>query len=209
MKTDELIRALAADGADPPIPMTRHLGRALPAGLIAAAVLFALALGPRADIASAVQEPRFLFKFAVTLLLAGSAALAALQLARPEGRMPLLMLAGPVVLLLGVLGELAAMPASTWAPRLLGNNARVCLIAIPLLSLPVLAAGLLALRQGAPSRPALAGAVAGLLAGGLAATLYAAHCADDSPLFVATWYTLAVGVVAGLGALAGQRLLRW
>ena len=31
-----------------------------------------------------------------------------------------------------------------------------------------------------------------VLAGGIAATLYAAHCTDDSPLFVATWYTIAI-----------------
>ena len=44
--------------------------------------------------------------------------------------------------------------------------------------------------------PSLAGAVAGLAAGGVAATLYAAHCTDDSPLFVATWYTLAIAALA-------------
>lgn len=209
MKTDELIRALAADGATPPVSVKRHLGRALPVGLVAAAVLFALALGPRPDLAAALQDPRFLFKFVVTLFLAGTAALAALRLARPEGRMPLMLFAGPGVLLAGVLGELAATPSSTWASELMGNNALVCLAAIPILSLPVLAAGLLALRHGAPSRPALAGAVAGVLAGGLAATLYASHCTDDSPLFVATWYSLAIGIVTALGAVAGRWLLRW
>jgi hypothetical protein len=65
------------------------------------------------------------------------------------------------------------------------------------------------LRDGAPLRPALAGAAAGLVAGGLAATLYAAHCTDDSPLFVTTWYGIAVMVIAGVGALAGARWLRW
>ena len=41
------------------------------------------------------------------------------------------------------------------------------------------------------------------------ATLYAFHCFDDSPLFVATWYTLATLVVTAAGALVGRRLLRW
>ncbi|NJO33150.1 MAG: DUF1109 family protein, partial [Rhodospirillales bacterium] len=54
-----------------------------------------------------------------------------------------------------------------------------------------------------------AGAVAGLLASGLSAALYATHCPDDSPLFVAVWYTLAVGAVVVVGALAGRRVLRW
>ena len=52
-------------------------------------------------------------------------------------------------------------------------------------------------------------AAAGLLAGGLAATLYATHCTDDSPLFVAAWYSLAIAGVAALGALIGARWLRW
>ncbi|TIM59065.1 MAG: DUF1109 family protein, partial [Mesorhizobium sp.] len=65
------------------------------------------------------------------------------------------------------------------------------------------------LRYGAPTRPVLAGAVAGLLAGGLAATFYAAHCFDDSPLFVATWYTIAIAILAALGAFGGRLLVRW
>jgi hypothetical protein len=80
---------------------------------------------------------------------------------------------------------------------------------IPLLSLPLLVAALFGLRHGAPARPALSGAIAGALSAGLAATLYAAHCTDDSPLFVATWYTLATALVAAIGALAGSKLLKW
>jgi hypothetical protein len=65
------------------------------------------------------------------------------------------------------------------------------------------------MRHGAPTRPALAGAVAGLLAGGLGAALYAAHCTDDSPLFVATWYTIAIAGVTIVGSLLGRYFLRW
>ena len=72
-----------------------------------------------------------------------------------------------------------------------------------------LGALLIALRAGAPQSPAMAGAVAGLLAGALSAALYATHCPDDSPLFVALWYTLAVGLVTLTGALLGHRVLRW
>jgi hypothetical protein len=81
--------------------------------------------------------------------------------------------------------------------------------AIPAMSLPLLGAALIALRHGAPTRPALAGACAGILSAGLAATLYAVHCTDDSPLFVAVWYTLAAAVVASVGALIGSRMLRF
>jgi hypothetical protein len=78
-----------------------------------------------------------------------------------------------------------------------------------LISLPLLVASLLGLRHGAPTRPAMAGAIAGLLSAGLAATLYASHCPDDSPLFVATWYTIATAVVTAIGALAGSKVLRF
>jgi len=77
------------------------------------------------------------------------------------------------------------------------------------MSLPLLAAALIALRHGAPTRPALAGAIAGLLSAGIAATFYASHCTDDSPLFVVTWYTIATALVTAVGALAGSRVLRF
>ena len=65
------------------------------------------------------------------------------------------------------------------------------------------------MRAGAPQTPRVAGALAGLAAAGIAATLYASNCPDNSPLFVASWYPLATLIVAAVGALAGDRLLRW
>jgi hypothetical protein len=73
----------------------------------------------------------------------------------------------------------------------------------------LLAGSLIGLRHGAPSRPAVAGAIAGMMSAGLAATLYASHCTDDSPLFVVTWYSIATAAVAAIGALAGSRVLRY
>jgi hypothetical protein len=51
--------------------------------------------------------------------------------------------------------------------------------------------------------------MAGLGASGIAATLYATNCADDSPLFIATWFSLAILVVTVAGYLTGRRLLAW
>jgi hypothetical protein len=76
------------------------------------------------------------------------------------------------------------------------------------MALPLLVAALTGLRQGAATRPALSGAVAGLMSGGLAATVYAAHCTDDSPLFVATWYSIGIAGLTVVGAAAGSRVLR-
>jgi len=117
--------------------------------------------------------------------------------------------AAPALLAATVVAELVAVPSGQWLIRLVGTNSRVCLTAIPLMSLPLLAAFMLVLRRGAPVARTTAGAAAGLAASGLAAALYATHCPDDSPLFVAVWYSIAIGGVTLLGALLGRILLRW
>jgi hypothetical protein len=212
MRTEDLVRTLATDHGHRPPPLRLSLWLAIALGLLLGAVLFWTMLGPRPDIALAARDPRFILKFVVTLALAVSAAGLLLRLVRPgasAGRWTSALLIGPVLLGLGILYELASVPASTWIPRLIGTNARLCLSSIPLLAAPTLAALLWAMRAGAPTRPALAGALAGLVAGGLGAALYAAHCIDDSPLFVVTWYGLAIALVTAIGFAAGSRLLRW
>ena len=59
------------------------------------------------------------------------------------------------------------------------------------------------------TKPVVAGSVAGLASAAFAATLYASNCINDSPLFVAAWYTTAIAVVTIAGGLLGSRLLRW
>lgn len=212
MKTDDLIRAIAQDATPPGLRPEVKLSLALAGGLVIAAALFMLLLGPRGNALASLDELRFLLKFVVTLALAVGATGLVLRLIRPGatlGAWRRALLLAPGLLLIGIASELIALPGSGWLTALVGSNARNCLTYIPLMGLAPLALILLALRSGAPSRPALAGAVAGLIAGGISAALYAAHCPDDSPLFVATWYTLAIALLAGLGALIGRRLLRW
>ena len=104
--------------------------------------------------------------------------------------------------------QLIATPSSLWG-TLLGTNAMHCLTIIPVLASVPLASLLIALRHGAPTNPGLTGAVAALASAGIAATLYASNCTDDSPLFVVAWYPLATAVVAAAGYFLGQRVLRW
>jgi len=146
------------------------------------------------------------------VLLAAAALALVLQVGRPvpvRGWRVAALAAAPALLVATVVAELAAVPSGQWLVRLVGTNSRVCLTAIPLMSLPLLAAFMLVLRRGAPVSRTAAGAVAGLAASGLAAVLYATHCPDDSPLFVAVWYPIAIGAVSLLGAFLGRVLLRW
>lgn len=211
MKTETFISALAADRIIATRPAVA-LSIAASIGFAVAAAGFLLALGVRPDAAAALGTLRFPFKFAVTLALFAAGARLALALATPGADVgkPARLFAVPALLLAGAVAiELMAVPVGAWAARLVGTNARVCLVAIPALALGPLAAVLLALRSAAPTAPLRAGAAAGLVAAAIAATLYASHCIDDSPLFVAVWYSLATAVVVAAGAWLGPRVLRW
>jgi hypothetical protein len=211
MKTEHLIRALAADVVKRP-PLGHLIMAALAVGTVLSTIWFMARIGLRPDFAIAAQDFRFILKFLVTLALAVSAAGLLLRLARPgisRGLWFPALLAGPIMLAIGIGYELTAFAPSEWTARLIGRYSSFCLRTIPVLSAPILIALLIALRQGAPTRPVLAGAVAGLVAGGVGAFLYAAHCPDDSPLFVLAWYGLSIGAITLVGSLIGSRVLRW
>ncbi|PKA44029.1 DUF1109 domain-containing protein [Rhizobium sullae] len=211
MKTDDLISLLAQDA-----PVRTRLGPLLMGGLLigvaVSAALFLSAVGIRHDMANAIETARVLFKMFVTLTLAVTACGLVFRIGRPAVslRLSSLALFVPLILLAaGTAAELMAIPQDAWETAMLGRNAGFCLFFISILSFAPLAGFLWALKNGAPERPALAGAAAGLAAGGIAAALYAWHCPDDSPLFLAVWYTTAIAAVTALGALIGSRYLKW
>ena len=210
MNTEDLIHALVADGSGPVVPIERSLLRALGAAFILAE-LSLFFRHPRADIVPAFSTAPFVFKIALMLVLTGTCIVSFVDAARPistPGRRWIAMVA-PLLLVGGVLVELLTVPSQTWSARLIGHNAAHCLTFIPLISLAPLACLLAALRSGAPRHPTLAGASAGLLAGAVGATVYALTCPDDSPLFIAAWYSLALAIVAAISSALGNRLLRW
>jgi hypothetical protein len=188
------------------------LAGAVAGGILIAAILFFVGIGFRPDISEAVESNRFLFKFVVTVSLAVTAIWVTLSVGRPGGSLAhrgLALAIAPALLACAAVVELVVLPESQWMLRLVGHNARFCLTLIPLLSIGPLACLLAALREGAPSSPGPAGAVAGLGASGIAATFYAANCTDDSALFVITWYPIAIMIVTAAGYLIGRKLLRW
>ena len=212
MDTDQLIRTLAADNAHRARPVGFVLALALLSAAPVSVAMFFAGLGVRPDVMTAMHNPFFDLKFAVTLALALSAMTVSLHLSRPEASLrgwAWLLLIPAGILATAIASEMMMPQRLPMMTRLIGSNSRVCMTAIPLMSLPLLAAALIGLRHGAPTRPAVAGAIAGLLSAGLAATLYASHCTDDSPLFVTTWYTISTALVTAIGALVGPRVLRF
>jgi len=212
MRTEDLIKALDADARNKAMPLGRAWWLAAGVAVVVAGVVFFMTIGPRPDIMPAMHTMRFMSKFVFTLVLTASAFALIRALSTPGAasrRAKLWMAAAPVLVVIAVILELVVVPEAEWGRRLVGSNMMICMSFIPLIGIGPLAIFLGILRYGAPTRPVLAGAVAGLLAGGLAATFYAAHCFDDSPLFVATWYTIAIAFLTALGALGGWFFVRW
>jgi hypothetical protein len=100
-------------------------------------------------------------------------------------------------------------PKADAAALIMGRSANVCPFLIVMLSLPVYGGLLLALRRLAPTRLGLAGAAAGLAAGGWAAVIYCFHCPESTAPFIVIWYSLGIVLAATLGALIGRYALRW
>ncbi|MBV8795229.1 MAG: DUF1109 domain-containing protein [Hyphomicrobiales bacterium] len=212
MKTSELIAALTADPIQEPIRLGRRVAVALAIGFLGSLAIYALLMGPRPDIAEAARTMRFNLKFVDAFAFALPTLLLMLRLARPDAKprtIALWLLAPLIILAAGVVVELIVVPSNEWMSRLVGHHSMFCMRMIPLLAAPILIALIVALRAGAPLHPGLTGALAGAGSAGVAALLYASHCPDDSPLFVATWYPLATVICVGVGALAGQRFLAW
>src|SRR5262249_11949493 len=145
MQTYDLIRVLASDQQVVQGSIARWMTLCLAAGFAVSAALFWWTLGPRVDIVAAATTPRFVLKIVEMLLLATAAAILALRLARPAAlaRGAAVALVGAAALLVVAAAiELLLVPSVQWSAKLVGSNSRICLTAIPLLSLPLLAGGL-------------------------------------------------------------------
>ena len=213
MKTSDLIAALTLEA---PVVSPRQLERALALWLIPAALLVlagvVLWLGLRPDLHTAVTGVTFWAKSAYTATLGAGAFWLLDRLGRPgaDVRTPMVVLAAALVTVCVVAGlELMGLPSSARAVAIMGRSARVCPTNILILSGAAAPFVFFAARRFAPFRPGLAGAAAGLLTAGLAATLYGLHCPEHTAAFVAIWYTLGMALSAAAGAVIGRLAFRW
>ena len=213
MKTDELVRLLAS--GTPPVASyaaARRLALALGWGLAGALLIVLAVMGVRSDLAQESGRLMFWIKPAFAAALAWAALAVMARLVRPGMRVTSLWLAlaAPVLLIwMLAAGMLANAAPAERSALVFGESWLVCPPNIALVSLPLLAALLWAMKGLAPTQLALAGAGSGLLAGSLGALVYALHCPESSVAFFAVWYVLGILIPTLLGAVLGPRVLRW
>jgi hypothetical protein len=212
VKTDELIAHLSADLEEAP---AHYVGSVLTMGVglgvLASGFLMLVAMGPRADLALAMAGGAFWMKLAYTLSFAVLGLWMVERLGRSDAsaRKPVLLLLVPVILLLTVAVVQLMEPGANRHQLVMGDSWKVCAIDILTISVPAFVAAFWALRKLAPTRLSQAGAGAGLLAGGVGASVYAFHCVEYTAPFILIWYTMGMVLAAAIGALIGRRALRW
>lgn len=210
MKTEDLIAALAADTV-PQRAIARQLALPFAATVALSVTVFALLWGVRPDLKAALASLA-MFKTLVPLVLVWLAMAAALALAHPGAATftRLTMLGGFIgMAALAFLMAFAHGGIEGLRQALPLDAMRNCTMSIIALAMPALAILFVGLSKGAAVKPRLAGAIAGLAAGGLAAAIYSLYCDKDMMLFAMPAYSLAIAVVALVGATLGPKLMRW
>ncbi len=213
MKTDDLV-ALLSTNLEPADrnAVVRTLCFALAAGSIVALGLAFVGLGFRSDLMTTRALIFLAIKLAFTIGIVGLALVYLTRLTRPGGERktwPFLVVVPFVVIVFLAVISLGSAPRSHWDRMIIGDEWLQCLLSIPIIAIIPFAASIWAVRKGAPTNLARAGAFAGLIAGGVSATAYALHCTDDSLPFVAVWYGGTIVLCTLAGAILGPRLLRW
>jgi hypothetical protein len=213
MKTDDLIDALAANIE--PIKGGELRNTVMIALAIGAVVAFCLVLAmfglPAAAPGGEFSALKVL-ALAFTLGLVAVGASLLIRSARPgEPGRKLLVLIGLLFLaiFLAALGTLLLTHPAAWGGMVFEPQWATCLVCIPLFAVAPFASLVWALRRGAPTNLARAGAIAGLVAGALGAVVFAFHHSGGSVPFIAFWYAGPILACAVVGAILGPRLLRW
>ena len=213
MKTDDLIAMLASDAA--PVAKRGVPVRLSMVAIVTAALAFGVLiawLGMRPDLMDAMHTSAYWMKTLYTLGLALSGFALVERLSRPGVRSRIgALLLGTCLLTIAALAVMQLMrtPANAMSVAMMGATWDRCPWRILALSLPGLVVVLAGMRRFAPTKPALAGAGAGIFIGGIAATVYGLYCQETAAPFVAIWYSLGIALSGLIGAGAGARVLRW
>lgn len=215
MNTDRLIDILSVD----PDPVNRRqLGKTLALAIVtggaAAFALMLVIVGPRPDLASTAHLEWIAVKLLFSLSIVGVGVPLLNKSIRPglEDKTNWAMILVPFIVTIAVAVAVLLGQPSAWREMLRGVTTVSplrCLLFIVVFAAGPLMSVIYFLRQGAPTRLRLSGAIAGIVAGGLGATAYAFNCTSDSIPFIAIWYGAAIALCAFIGEQLGPRVLRW
>jgi hypothetical protein len=213
MRTQDLVSRLAGDLS--PVErdaVPKRLNRALTTGLAGNAALLAALYGFGSDMPQQILTPMFWIRLAFPLATIVAALKLVERLARPGSPLGLAWFA--TILPIGTMLLLAAVILLVTPPQyrlqfVLGKTWWAATASVVLLSLPALAAVMHAMKGLAPTRLALAGAGAGVLAGAQGMLIYALYCSEMPIPFWSVWHVLAIAITTGLGAGLAPSYLRW
>lgn len=213
MKTEDFIDMLATGlTAVEKNVAARRYAMAISFGVLGSILLMTTLLGIRPDIVESAQLAKFWIKLGFVSCLAGASLFVVLRLSKPGIRLGMApsALATPVAVMW--LFAMFVMNAADPAQRmklLLGETWAVCPFLIAMLSVPIFAMVIWAMKGLAPTRLGLAGAAAGFLSGAAGALVYCFHCPEMEAPFLGVWYLLGILIPTIVGALGGRYLLRW
>lgn len=182
-------------------------------GGIAAGIAIAATIGFRSDLAQAFESGRIVAKYAFMLTVLVLSGHLYVRLSRPGHHLTdeIVVLLLPMAFIwiaafvqLMLYGE--PTPAILFGEK---GNWVLCVILVPLYAIVPFALLTYVLRKSAPTDIAGAGIAVGLFSTAIAATIYAAHCPCDTPVFVAVWYPLAFTVGGIAGRWIVPRFVHW
>lgn len=212
MRTEDLIDVLA----DQLTPVRRQatnvrlvIGVAVGSG-VAFLILWRW-VGLRQDLSVAILSCEFWIKLAFPLAVMAASFVAVQRLSRPGSQRPTWLFIALPIIVVGAVAtfQLLVTPNGERVAIWLGHTAMTCSLGIMALSTLVFCGLIWSFQRLAPTRLALSGFGAGLLAGAASASVYAFACVENSAAFVATWYSLGILGSGVLGAAIGPSLLRW
>jgi len=214
LDTNELIdRLVARHRPVEPGWIERSTTSVVIVGLGLAALVVGSALGFRPDLLSAFWSGRIVAKYVFMLTALVISGHLFLQMARP-GRyladlrlcyaLPLGFIAFAALIQVTLVG--APTPETVLGDQ---RNWLICMIAVPVIAIIPFVGFAWILRRSAPTDLAGAGFAAGVFASTVSATVYAAHCPCDTPVFVMIWYPIALTIGGVMGGWIGPRIARW
>ena len=213
MKTEIFIEKHAL-GAHQEVRTTpwRVLYMSIGCGIVLSMAMMSVTLRVNPEIQTILVDFKFWVKVVYVCATLVLAFLSLIVVARPgaklNGRMLRLAMPVIVVFFTALIEMWAAAPIER-VGLIQGQTWSVCAVLIALLSLPVFAATLWAMKDLAPTNLSLAGAVSGLFSGAAGALVYCIHCPELEVPFIAIWYTLGMFIPVLLGYFLGPRILRW